>query len=140
MGLNSGDREKLQKELSIKECYKRIYEWHKKYGKRRIKEKYKLDDAYSRAYLDLVDVLPLPSEATQADMDFIFGEVISMLMEWSYGEEDENGIKIAEYAHLALNKQYINGFHDEKFRKSREGSKLFTEFANWRKKYEKKDT
>jgi hypothetical protein len=87
-------------------------------------------------------MLPPPSEATQTDMDFIFGEVISGLMEWSYGEEDENGIKIAEYAHLALKKQYIKGFHDEKFRKSRKGSKLFTEFADpiWRKKHEKKDT
>lgn len=136
MGLNPGDLEKVPREMSTKECYERIYDWHKKYGKKRVKEKYGRDDAYSRAYLDLIGKLPPPAKATQADMDFIFGEVISMLMEWSYHEEDEHGVKIAAYAHFALNKKYANGFHDEKFRKSREASKLFTEFGypKWKEK------
>ncbi|RZN37194.1 MAG: hypothetical protein EFT35_06790 [Methanophagales archaeon ANME-1-THS] len=106
-----------------------------------MKEKYGRDDAYSKAYLDLVDALPSPKKATQEDMDFVFGEVISMLMEWSYHEADEYGIKIAAYAHFALDKQYANGFQDERFRKSRETSKLFGEFGypKWKEKYEKKD-
>ena len=142
MGLNPGDLEKVPKGMSVKECYERIHNWHKKYGKGRVKEKYGRDDAYSRAYLDLVDALPSANKATQEDMDFIFGEVISMLMEWSYHEEDGYVIKIAAYAHFALNKQYTNGFHDEGFRKSREASKLFAEFGypKWKEKYGEKDT
>ncbi len=142
MGLNQGDLEKVPQGMNVKDCYERIYNWHKKHGKRRVREKYGRDDAYSRAYLDLIDALPPPNRAAQEDMDFVFGEVISMLMEWSYHEEDEHGIKIAAYAHFALNKQYANGFQDEKFRKSRETSKLFTEFgySKWEEKYGKKET
>jgi len=141
MGLNPGDLEKIPKEMSAKECYERIYNWHKKHGKRRVKEKYGREDAYSRAYLNLVDALPSPNEATEEDMDFIFGEVISMLMEWSYHEEDEYGIKIGAYAHFALNKKYAKGFADEKFKKSREASKLFVDFAypKWKEKYPGKE-
>ena len=129
MALNPGDLEKVPKEMSVKECYERIYNWHKKYGETRVREKYEHDDAYSQAYLDLLNTLTLPDKATQNDMDFVFGEVISMLMEWSYHEEDEYGIKIAAYAHFALNKQYADGFHDEEFRKSREASELFAKFS-----------
>jgi len=128
MGLNPGDLEKVPKEMSIKECYGRVYSWHKKYGKTKVEEKYGDNDVNSRAYLDLINMLPSPNEVTQEDMDFVFGEVISKLMEWSYHEEDAYGIKIAAYAHFALNKQYDKGFGDEKFRKSRETSKLFAKF------------
>jgi hypothetical protein len=142
MGLNPRDMKKVPKEMSIKQCYERIYEWHKKYGKEIVKEKYRWDDAYRRAYWDLVDVLPHPDEATQADMDFVFGEVIAGLMEWSYHEEDANGIKMAAYAYFALNKQYPAGFADENFWKNRKSSKLFAQFPPtiWKEKYEHKDT
>ena len=128
MGLNPGDLRKVPKGMSVKECYERIYNWHKKHGKRRVKEKLGREDEYVRAYLDLVDALPSPNKATQEDMDFVFGEVISNLMEWSYHEEDEYGIKIAAYAHFALNKQYPEGFKDEQFWKSRKSSNLFIKF------------
>lgn len=124
MGLNPVDLEKVPKGMSVKECYERIYDWQKKYGKRRVNEKYSRKDAYSKAYLYLVDKLPLPNKAVQEDMDFIFGEVISGLMECSYHEKDKHGIKIAAYAHFALNKQYL-GFGGEEHRKSREALKLF---------------
>ncbi len=139
MGLSQKDLEKVPKEMSVKECYERIYDWHKRYGKTRIKEKYERDNAYSRAYLDLIDALPSPNEASKEDMAFVFGEVISMLMEWAYHEEDEYGIKMAAYAHFALNKMYAEGFHDQKFRKDRDASRLFTVFSypNWKEKYEK---
>jgi len=142
MGLNVGDLEKVPKGMSVNECYERIFNWHKKHGKRRVKEKYGRDDAYNRAYLDLVDALPSPSEATREDMDFVFGEIISMLMEWSYHEEDKYGIKIAAYAHFALNKQYANGFHDDKFKKSRKTSVFFDKFGypKWKEKYGEKGT
>ena len=139
MGLDRGDLEKIPEEITVRECYERIYDWHKKYGKGKVKEKYGRDDAYRRTYLRLVNVLPPVDSVSQEDMDFVFGEVISMLMEWSYHEEDEYGIKIAAYAHFALNKRYTDGFHDEEFRKSREASKLFAEFGypKWTERYEK---
>jgi len=122
--------------MTVKDCYQRIYEWHKKYGKTKVKEIYSRDDAYSKAYLDLVDALPSPDEATQADMDFVFGEVIFMLMEWSYHQEDEYGIKISTYAHFALEKQYVHGLYDDQFRESRKESMLFAQFSEWQKKYD----
>ncbi|MEO0116832.1 MAG: hypothetical protein ABIK97_04725 [candidate division WOR-3 bacterium] len=144
MGLNPEDLAKVPKWMGEKECYKRIYDWHKKYGKRRIEEKHGFDYAYSKAYLDFVDAIPSPSNATQEDMDFVFAEVIAGLMEWSYHEEDGNGIKMAAYAHFALNKKYPKGFHDEKLGKSRKASNLFAEFSypmgKKKYKYEEKDT
>jgi len=129
MGLSTEDLVKVPKGMSVRECYERIYNWHKKYGESRLKEKYRRDNAYSRAYLRLLDFLPLPNKASDEDMDFIFGEVISNLMEWSYHEEDDYGIKIAAYAHFALNKKYNNGFHDDKFNKNKRSSKLFVIFG-----------
>jgi len=41
-------------------------------------------------------------------MDFIFREVLMGLMEWSCHDEDEFGIKMAAYAHFAINKKYGN--------------------------------
>lgn len=142
MGLNPGDLEKVPKEMSVKECYERIYNWHKKYGKRKVKKRYERDNAYDKAYLGLVDVLPSANKASEEDMNFVFDNVISMLMEWSYHEEDEYGIKIAAYAHFAANKQYANGFYDREFRKSAEASRLFIEFGSpkWKEKYGDKDT
>ena len=129
MALNPGDLEKVPQGMSVRDCYERIYNWHKKYGETRLRERYGRDDDYSKAYLDLLNRLTLPDKTTQNDMDFVFGEVISMLMEWSYHEEDGYGIKIAAYAHFALNKQYADGFHDKEFRKSREASELFAKFS-----------
>lgn len=132
MGLDSEDLKKVPKGISVKECYKRIFDWHKKYGKIRAAKKQLGDEVYVRAYLALVDELPSPSKATQGDMDFVFGQVISMLVEWSYHEQDEHGIKIAAYAHFALDKQYAKGFQDEEFKKSMKTSKLSTRFDKWR--------
>lgn len=129
MGLNPGDLAKIPTEMAVKECYERIYNWHKQHGESRVKVRYGRDDEYSKTYLDLVKALPVPNKATQEDMDFIFGQVTYMLMEWSYHEEDEHGIKMGAYAQFALDKEYSKGFHDAEFRKSRDASKLATEFA-----------
>jgi len=100
MGLLPGDLEKVSKDMSVKECYVRIYTWHKKYGKKKIKEK-QLQEAHAKRYSKLLDDLPTPQKATESDMNFVFGEVIYGLMEWSYHEEDAFGIKIAAYATFA---------------------------------------
>lgn len=131
MGLQPGDLEKVPQNFSREECYKRIYEWHKKYGIQKLKDRYQNEDSYSKTYLELLDKLPSLDKITESDMDFVFGEVIFMLMEWSYHEEDDYGIKMAAYAHFAINKKYT-GIQDAKFKESREGSLLFKKFANWR--------
>lgn len=131
MGLQFGDLEKVPEDFSTEECYKRIWELHKKYGIQRLKVKYQKEDAYSKTYLDLLDNLPSPDKATESDVDFVFGEVIFMLMEWSYHEEDDHGIKMGAYAHFAINKRYA-GIEDVKFKNSREKSLLFKRFSNWR--------
>lgn len=123
--------------LSIRECYKRIYDWHKGCGKTKIKER-GLSDAYEKAYLAFVDAIPPMHEATQGDMDFVFGEVLGMLMEWACSEKDEHKITMWAYAKSAFDRQYT-GVSDERFHESRKTSKLFPEFAflRWKEKYEK---
>lgn len=125
MAQSQEDIEKLFESITVEECYARIYGWHQSHGRGRIKQKYGREDEYSREYLRLLALLPSPVQATQHDMDFVFGEVISMLMEWAYHEKDEHGIEMAAYAHVALNKRYRHGFGDEEFRKSRQASALF---------------
>ena len=137
MRLKPEDSAEDPERLSIRECYKRIYDWYKEYGKAKVKER-RLSDAYEKAYQNFVDVIPPPQEATQGDMDFVFGEVLGMLMEWAYTEKDEYNIMMSEYAKSAFDRQYT-GVSDERFHKSRETSKLFPEFAfpRWKRKYEK---
>lgn len=126
MGLISGDLERVPKGTSVRECYERIYRWHKKYGRKRMKEKYQREDIYSKAYFELLDALPLPDKVQISDMDFAFGEVIFGLMEWSYHEEDEYEIKMAAYAHFAVEKQY--GGLNNRYNESRKSSPLFDKF------------
>lgn len=100
MGLLKGDLEKVSRGMSVEECYRRIYHWHKHNGKRKIKEKQQ-QEAYTERYFKLLDGLPEPETASKEDMNSVFGEVIYGLMEWSFHHEDEYGIKIAAYAIFA---------------------------------------
>ena len=127
MGFLPGDLEKVPQNFSIRDCYERIYKWHKKYGRQRLVVKRGVKDTYSKGYLALLDKLPNPDEASEPCMHFVFGEVIHMLMEWSYHEQDEHGIKMAAYAHVAINKRY-DGISDEKFKQSKEKCSLYKEF------------
>jgi hypothetical protein len=100
MGLLKGDLKKVPKDMSIEGCYRRIYHWHKRNGKKRMKyEQHK--DAHTERYFKLLDGLPEPETASKADMNSVFCEVIYGLMEWSFHQEDEYGIKIAAYAIFA---------------------------------------
>ena len=139
MGLMSGDLEKVPKNFSRRDCYRRIYKWHKKFGKRRLEEirkKYQIGVAYVKAYLDLLKELPRPDEVSEECMDFVFGEIIYMLMEWSYHEVDEFGIKIGAYAHFAVNQKYGKTSSDD-FWKSQERCYLYARFGKneWEKYY-----
>ena len=80
--------------------------------------------------------MPVPGKETSADRDFIFGEVIYMLMEWSYHQEDGYGIKIAAYAHVALDKKYAGAIQNKDFNSNRSKSVLFDRFSDtWKENY-----
>jgi len=130
MGLLLGDLEKVPQNFSAKDCYTGIYEWHKKYGKQRLLQVKRevLEDSYRKAYLALLESLPVPNEVSESCMDFIFNEVICMLMEWSYHERDEYGIKMGAYAHFAVSKRYKETGNEE-FKKSKEKCFLHAEFG-----------
>lgn len=127
MGLSKNDLKLVPEQMSPLDCYTRIYNWHKKHGKDRLKEVYKQENSYSKNYLRLLEKLPEPDKASSEDMDFIFSESLTMLMEWAYHEQDEYSIKMAAYAQFALNKKY-GGFGTEEFYKSKKNSMLFNEF------------
>ena len=133
MALLAGDLEKVPPELTMRECYQRIYEWHKRYGVTQIRTRYARDDAYSRIYAELVKCLPVPPVASDTDMAFVFGEVIYMLMEWAYHEEDDKGIKMAAYAHFAVNNWF--GGSLEQLRDQAQKSRLYQQFGHekWNK-------
>jgi hypothetical protein len=127
MGLLAGDLEEVPPKMTMRECYRRVYEWHKRHGSERIKAKYGRDDAYSRTYAELLKSLPSPESASDADMAFVFGEVIYMLMEWAYHEEDDQGIKMAAYAHYVVNKWFDGSLR--KLQDEARRSKLYEQFG-----------
>jgi len=130
MELVLGDLEKVPSDMTVQECYERIYNWFKKYGEIRIKYKH-LSNKYLIASLDLIIALPSPAEATIDDMNFVFGEIIKGLLSKYFDEEDEYGIKIGAYAEFAIGKQFstlLEGDKSNEFNKSRESSRLYPEF------------
>jgi len=80
-------------------AYKKIYSWHKK-NSGLIQKIHGKSDDYSDAYLKLVESLPEPRMVTDEDMLFIARQIKTMLMEWSYNQEDEDGKKMHEYASI----------------------------------------
>ena len=73
----------------IKKDYSLIYQWHKTFGKRRIKEKYSnnySDNEYVRQYLRLLESLKSPEEASIDYIEKIAHEILCKSMEWSYCE------------------------------------------------------
>ena len=130
MELKLRDLVKVPSDMTVQECYERIYNWFKKYFEIRIKYK-DLPNEHVIASSDLIIALPSPAEATIDDMNFVFGEIKSNLLEWPFHEEDDYGIKIAAYAEFAIGKQFgtpLIGERLNKFDESRESSRLYPEF------------
>lgn len=137
MGLLPDDLEKVPEKFTVKDCYQKIYKWHKKFGKKRLQEIYKREDAYSKTYLALLEKLPPPEEVSSSCQDFIFAQVIYMLMEWSYHEKDENDIKMGAYAHFAANKRY-NNIEAKELKESSKKCHLYDKFGQpekWKNEY-----
>jgi hypothetical protein len=125
MGLSIADTSKVPSFFTIEDCYDRIYKWHKTNGKQERINKFGNQNIYIKDYENLVDKMPAISNATDADQDYIFYQMVCGLLEWSYHIEDEFGIKIAAYTHCALEIRYPNwGFHNEAFQQNIKNSFL----------------
>ena len=120
----------MPRNLSLKEYYKRIYDWH-------VKNKNKIfiklpnrsrNDPYILCYLELMKVIPKPNVASIEDIALICREVIAGLMEWAYHEKDENDVKIAAYAHFILD-TFFDGFSGTKTIEVSKNSKLYSEYS-----------
>ena len=85
MGLSQFELNKVPRDITVKDCYKGIYTWHKMYGAQKIQYK-NVRTEYKNAYLKFLNRIPEPDNALQEDMNLVFDEVITMLLEWSYHE------------------------------------------------------
>lgn len=93
------------RELSTRECYARVYEYVRNQPRERRQG--------ARAWL------PHPSLASDADEDFVLGEVIYGALEWSYCDADECGVTMSEYARHGLQARHGPGFlHSDAFAES----------------------
>jgi len=112
MPLEDGDLEKVPSDLTARESYARICAWHRSNGAQQVQEREKefknlgLPTNSVTSYLRILAELPTDVEASDADMDFVFDEVVTSTFEWSYHCEDERGIKMAAYAFHAIDKRY----------------------------------
>ena len=123
MTVEQEDIDKVPSNYRARDCYDRLFIYHKSQGKKILEESHGGDD-YNTLYFKLREEMPSSNNASEYDMDFIFGEVISGLMEWAYDKEDRNGIKTGAYAHYALRRRYDEGYSDEEFHDSRKKSSL----------------
>jgi hypothetical protein len=105
MGLNEGDQDNVPPELIARDCYERIWAWHRTSGEDEA-QKQGLAPDHMEKYLAILVELPPDSDATFEDMDFLFREVLNGTFEWSYHQEDSHGIKMAAYAFHAIDKQH----------------------------------
>lgn len=137
MGLTKEDMVKVPKGLSLKEYYARIYNWHMK--NKIFTELRNKDNPYVICYLELMRVLPEPNVASSEDIAFVCREVITGLMEWAYHEIDENGVKIAAYAHHILD-TFFDGFNGSKTIQLSKNSKLYPTYSmsSCLRRYERK--
>ena len=68
--LQPDDFEKVPPNLSMRELYRRIYDWHKK-NEQMVRATATDPVGYQNRYLHLVKDLPNPDQATEADIYFV---------------------------------------------------------------------
>lgn len=129
MGLYLEDIAKVPANLTFKQCYQRIYNWHKQNGQKTLFSLRDPDEIYCQRYQQLMKLLPSTRRATKEDIAYIFQQVIMRFMEWSYHKEDEYGIKIAAYAHHGISKEYPKGLGDKQFDHDCQASMLYQQMG-----------
>lgn len=125
MGLYLEDIAKVPTDLTFKQCYQRIYDWHKKIGQKMILSLRDPNDKYYQRYQQLMKLLPSPHKASTEDIAYVFMQVQMSLIEWSFQKEDEYGIKIVAYAYHGLLQQYPKGHEDKQYRQDYQASELY---------------
>jgi hypothetical protein len=114
-------------ELSVIECYERIYVWHKQYGSTKLlkarpgNEKNIYDDRYR----ELLKALPSPLSAKSEDVDLVIKEVLTGHMEWSFHQIDAQGNKMFQYAERAARLKYNKHPMCEELASSMQRSSLY---------------
>ncbi len=113
---------------SSEECYTNIFNYHKGIGiktasvlKRESEEDAELlplnyqkkTKAMFDSYFAIVGNFPSPAQASTADQDFVFLEIMIGSFSWSSECFDENGIRLIDYVKYALQKRYSNDQSDK---------------------------
>jgi len=124
LGLEHGDIDRVPQGLNLSDYYERLREW---YSANRALAASKLrrsrSDPYVSCFEELVSILPAKHTATPEDIAFVSVEVISGLMEWAYHEKDQDGVKMAAYAHFILDR-FFDGFHGKATRAASQRSRF----------------
>jgi hypothetical protein len=117
MGLEPSDLAKVPAGVGRRELYGKVVSWHRDYGSVAIRVEYggEPDGRYPEGYLKLLSRLPADLVADEADIDYVFLQVLSGLMEWSYHQTDPAGVKMAAYATAGVQARYRKGYHDTDF-------------------------
>ena len=124
MGLNQGDIEKIDDNLTRLDCYERIYNWFTKTGisileNEIISSKKNLQDPGQEDVnvkglifnCELLKHLPSPKNISNMELDYITIQCIYGKLEWAFHKEDDFNIKIAAYAiRMGKIKDPINGW------------------------------
>ncbi len=105
MALEPGDTEKVPPDLTARDCYERIWSWHRTKGDAEASQQGLASD-HLALYRSILVELPTETDATLEDRAFLFKEVLNGSFEWSYQIEDDHGIKIAAYAFRGLELQH----------------------------------
>lgn len=82
---------------AMKEEYTAIYNWYKR-NENNIRGG---DEDYKQASQRLIRALPPPTSVSDVEMKAVFHEILTMYLEWAYGETDGN-MAMNEYAKKAL--------------------------------------
>lgn len=117
-GLTHEEINDVERCLSRSECYERIFLWLADWIVTR-----ESTDAPAGVTL-LLNEMPSPSGASEADMDFVFFEILAGQLDWAYLQPDNEGIKLAAYATAAINARYPGGLADPSLFQSRTKSEL----------------
>jgi len=109
-------------QLSAGECYERL--WNYFSANRPFVQRKLSASSDSETALRLLAHLPKPADATDADRDVLFVDVLSGWFEALYTQQDDHGVALHQYARQGL-RRHPNGLHDDACAASRRTSGLY---------------
>ena len=109
-------------QLTTADCYERLWNYfsaNRSFAQRKLSASSDPETAFR-----LLAHLPKPADATDADRDVLFVEVLSGRFEDFHGQPDEHRVPLHEYARAGL-RRYPKGLHDDACAASRLTSGLY---------------